>query len=514
VLQNASFGSLDPEASDSTNDGLTAFERVGGSEGDQVVPDLAVSLPTPTDGGRTYTFQLRPGIRYSNGQPVRVGDFRRAIERTIEISSKLGALPAFQDVIRAPACFSRPGRCDLSRGIVADDTAGTVTFHLLAPDPDFLAELALWNAFAVPATAPFYDIGSHPLPATGPYEVANVTARQVVLVRNPYFREWSHAAQPQGYPDRIVWRTGTSIEQAVTDVERGQADYTLDAPPPDRLNEIQTRFPSQLHVTLDDVVIGLGLITRVPPFNDVRVRRAISYAVDRAKLAELLGQGSRPTCQNLPPDVRGYQPYCPYTLNPNPAGTWSAPDLNTARRLIAASGTRGTPVTIWSGPGYMTDFTAADRYLVTLLDSLGYPTHLKTFSAAAGYSWTQQASDLRTKAQAVTIVNVPPFPSPQQFLGPDYTSCQAFIPNSPGNQNGPEFCDPQLDATVRAAVAAQVAGSPTAAALWAKADRQYTDQAPVVNLVNPSITDFVSRRVGNYEYNPQLGVLIDQLWVR
>lgn len=82
------------------------------------------------------------------------------------------------------------------------------------------------------------------------------------------------------------------------------------------------------------------------------------------------------------------------------------------------------------------------------------------------------------------------------------------------NANTLEFCDPQFDSTVRAALAAEIAGSPTATALWAKADRQFTDQAPIVPFVTPSITDLVSHRVGNYQYNPQLGVLIDQLWVR
>ena len=94
VLQNAPFGSLDPTGRRlgaalyslyMTNDGLTAFKRVGGSDGEQVVPDLAVSLPTPTDGGLTYTFQLRSGVRYSNGQPVRPEDFRRAIERSLKL---------------------------------------------------------------------------------------------------------------------------------------------------------------------------------------------------------------------------------------------------------------------------------------------------------------------------------------------------------------------------------------------------------------------------------------------
>jgi YVTN family beta-propeller protein len=516
VLSSAPFGSIDPAFAGQvaapltlvmTNDGLTAFRRVGGSDGDELVPDLAVSLPTPTDGGRTYTFRLRPAIRYSNGQPVRPEDFRRAIERAI-------ADPHLHEIVGAPACAARPAApCDLSQGIVTDDAADTVTFHLVAPDPDFLSALTVWDAFAVPAKTPFHDLGSHPLPATGPYEVASVTRRQVVLVRNPYFHEWSHPAQPDGYPDRIVWRVGASVENAVTEVERGQADYTLDGPPPDRLNEVQTRFASQLHVTIDDVVIGLGLNTQVAPFNDIRVRRALNYAVDRAKLAQLLGQASRPTCQNLPPDVLGYQPYCPYTLNRDRAGAWSWPDLATARRLIAASGTRGTPITIWSGPGYMTpDFTPAARYLASLLDRLGYPTRVRTFSATS--NWFSAASDSRAKVQAFDFVTVGPYPSPSVYIGPDYTSCQSLVRNSQNNPNAYEFCDPRFDATVRSARAAQDVGSPVAYALWARADRQYTDDAPVVNLDTPSITDFVSHRVGNYQYNPALGVLIDQLWVR
>jgi peptide/nickel transport system substrate-binding protein len=517
LLQNAPFGSIDPSSAGSiaailtgvmTNDGLTAFERVGGTAGDTVVPDLAAALPTPTDGGRTYTFRLRPGIRYSNGEPVRPEDFLRAVERAVGF----GDTYDFGNIVGASACAAHRRPCDLSLGIVTDDATNTVVFHLVQPDPDFLAKLACCAGAAVPAGTPFHDIGSHPIPATGPYEVATDTPRQIVLVRNPYFREWSHAAQPDGYPDRIVWRIGASVEAAVTAVERGQADYTLDPPPPDRLNEVQTRFASQLHVTLDDVTIALGLNTRVAPFNDVRVRQALSYAVDRAKLAQLLGQDSRPTCQVLPPDVLGYQPYCPYTLNPNRAGTWSAPDPATARRLIAASRTRGTPITIFSGPGYMTpDFTPAARYLASLLDTLGYPTRVKNFSSID--KMYAEAYDQRARAQALDIVEVPTFPAPSLFLGPIFTSCEAAALGSQGS-NIYGFCDPSFDATVRTALAAQAAGSPAATALWAKADRQFTDQAPQMNLVTPSITDFVSRRVGNYQYNPQLGVLLDQLWVR
>ena len=180
-----------------TNYGLTTFRRVGGVE---VVPHLALDLPSVTEGGRTYTFRLRRGIHYSNGQLVRPEDFRRAIERMFNAPDAPGYYAA---IIGAPDCASRPRRCDLSRGIVADDRARTVTFHLHAPDPDFLYELALPFADAVPATTPASDIGSHPLPATGPYMIANYRrGRFVKLVRNARFRPWSQDAQPRVTPTR------------------------------------------------------------------------------------------------------------------------------------------------------------------------------------------------------------------------------------------------------------------------------------------------------------------------
>ena len=74
------------------------------------------------------------------------------------------------------------------------------------PNPEFLDRLTLTDAVAVPAGTPLHDVGLHPLPATGPYEWTSLTQKEVTLVRNPYFHEWSHAAQPDGYPDRIVYR--------------------------------------------------------------------------------------------------------------------------------------------------------------------------------------------------------------------------------------------------------------------------------------------------------------------
>jgi peptide/nickel transport system substrate-binding protein len=395
--------------------------------------------------------------------------------------------------------------------VAVDDAANTVTFHLVAPDPEFLARLSLQDAEAVPAGTPDHDVGLHPIPATGPYEWASITPREDILVRNPYFREWSHAARPDGYPDRIIFRRISSPQAEITDVERGTADYEYDGIPADRMSEVQTRFASQLRVNPAIGTDALVLNTRVAPFNDVRVRQAINYAIDRGEIARLIGQGTRPTCQMLPPGLPGYQRYCPYTLDPNPSGTWLAPNLAKAERLIAASHTRGTPITIWDLGPFQTDYTPAYAYLTSLFDRLGYPTRVIDF--ANNVAANGQFSDSRMKVQAAINELGASYPSASQLLDPSF-GCRYFVPDSAVNTNGSEFCDPKLDAQMNSALAAESNNSPSAAALWAQADRTATDDAPAVPLTLPSETDFVSARVGDYQYSFQQGALLDQLWVR
>src|SRR5262249_49764534 len=132
-------------------DGLVALRRSGGPAGLTLVPDLAIGLPRPADGGRTYAFTLRRAIRYSTATLVRASDIRRGIGRQLSI----GGYPGYYEgILGGQACHRRPARCDLSAGIVTDDTAGTVTFHLSQADPDFLYKLALLLAVPAPRGAP------------------------------------------------------------------------------------------------------------------------------------------------------------------------------------------------------------------------------------------------------------------------------------------------------------------------------------------------------------------------
>ena len=153
-----------------TNDGLTAFKRVGGSDGAQLVPDLATSVPTPTDGGLTYTFQLRRGIRYSNGAPVRPEDFRRAIERTLALGPDrrpAGGWAYYESIVGGAACVRRPSVATSRAGSSPTTRPARSPFTSSRPDPEFPEQLAVWTAVAVPAGPRTMTSAATPCPRPG-----------------------------------------------------------------------------------------------------------------------------------------------------------------------------------------------------------------------------------------------------------------------------------------------------------------------------------------------------------
>jgi YVTN family beta-propeller protein len=204
-------------------DGLVDLRRRGDPQGLTLVPDLARTLPRPADGGRTYMFTLRRGIRYSTGALVRASDFRRGLQRELSFGT---AVFYYQGILGAPACPQHPVSCDLSAGIVTNERAGTVTFHLSRPDPDFLYKLALVLVAPAPPGAPGRVIRRAPfLPGTGPYMISRFRPnKSLTMVRNPYFRQWSYAAQPAGYPSVIRYELVKSQNKQESAVITGRAD--------------------------------------------------------------------------------------------------------------------------------------------------------------------------------------------------------------------------------------------------------------------------------------------------
>ena len=367
----------------STYDGLVTFRRTGGAAGSTVVPDLAVSLPAPSDGGRTYTFTLREGIRFSNGHVLTPDDVVASFER-MGVGNKSGAY-LLSELVGGSTCTPRdPAACDLSRGIVTDDSARTVTFHLVRPARDFLKILATWYFAIVPAGTPI-DLDVEPIPATGPYVIVNVDEDgSVVLERNRRFREWSADAQPNGFADRIEVIAGVEPSDQVAMIERGEADVGLDGVPKDLVGGLERRASDQLLRYEWPTIGALGLNTASYPFDHADARRALAYALDRGALSranlEIPGgigipEETQVTCQILPPTFPAYAPYCPYTrAGAEVAGTWAGPDFSQARRLVQRSGTEGAKVLVAISP--CLDATA--KQVVATLRDLRYRVVLET----------------------------------------------------------------------------------------------------------------------------------------
>ena len=496
-----------------TNDGLAGYRRTGGPAGNTLVPDLATALPAPVNRGTTYTFHLRPGIRYSDGTPVRPEDFRRAIERVFRLNYLTGAAGLYTGIAGADQCTRTPGHCDLARGIVTNDKTNTITFHLTAPDPDFLYKLAFAFADAVPPSTPDHLIGPAQLPATGPYMTKSFVPRhRWVLVRNPRFHQWSNQAQPGGYPSRIILRLDIPPGPAVNAVEHNRADVLL-SPPQARIHELATRYPGQLHSGPEGATIGLVLNTRVWPFNVLAARQALNYAIDRATLVQLIGGPlmEQPTCQILPPAMPGYRPYCPYTTDPSPSGGWTAPDLARAEQLVRVSGTRGAKVTVTGAFGMGIPVQATGRYLVSVLNQLGYRASLQVITEWNAYN--RRLYDSRQRMQVGWFAWYQDYPAPSDFISP-LLACHSFVPDNPGNLNAAEFCNQRIDAQATQALALQPSAPSAAGSLWARIDQEIVGQAPWVPVYNPRSLVVLSRRVGNYQFDPYWSVLIDQLWVR
>jgi peptide/nickel transport system substrate-binding protein len=200
----------------------------------------------------------------------------------------------------------------------------------------------------------------------------------------------------------------------------------------------------------------------------------------------------------LPPGILGYRRYCPWTSRASADGRWRAPDLARARRLVAASGTGGERVTVWgaSDGGVGTEVV---RYAVRVLRELGYRVHAglhpSTYFAHAPASLFARMQVSTNGWQALT---------PNEFIGGAFT-CSAY---------NHWFCDHRLDRMIGQALTLEATDTRAASVLWTKIDHDLVDQAAEVPLVNPHYIDFVSARVHNYQADPDLGLIADQVSLR
>ena len=517
LLAKAAGGTLDPQVNytlqywqlyQTTYDGLLGFTKAGGDAAFDVVPDLAESIPTPTNGGKTWVFKLRKGIKFSNGKPVTVDDVVASLRRIFKVKSPTSG-GFYSGIVGAKLCLAKPAGCTLKGGVSSDANANTVTINLVAPDPEFKYKLSVPHASILPADAPSNDAGTKPIAGTGAYYFASYNPnKQLVLKRNPYFKEWSKAAMPDGYPDVIQQSFGLTVEAQITAIENGQADWTLEAPPADRLNEMGTKYASQTHVETLTAFWYAPMNTNLAPFDNLKARQAVNYAIDRNALVKIFGgpRLAQPSCQVLPPGFPGHVDYCPYTKNP---GTkWSAPDVAKAKQLVQESGTKGARVTVLSSDDEVNKAVAV--YLQSVLNQIGFKASVKPISGNIFFTYVQNT---KNKVQINVQQWYQDYPAASDFLNILF-GCDSFHPGSDSSINIAGFCDKTIDKQMKHALKAALTNEKAANVEWAKIDKKVTDASPMATLFTPKHIDFVSKRVGNFTFSREFYWLVDQSWVQ
>ncbi len=493
-----------------TNDGLLAFKKVDGPDGNTIVPDLAEAIPTPQDGGKTYVFKLRDGIKFSTGKDVTPADVVASFERIFKVSSPTAG-SFYNGIVGADDCLKTPATCSLKDGVVADDKARTVTFHLTQPDAEFFDKLSVPHASILPADTPAKDLGTQAAAATGPYMVQSYDPDHgMKIVRNPSFKEWSADAQPDGYVDAMDYNFGLDDQAGLTAVENGQADWTFDDPPSDRLPELGTKYAKQVKVHTLQAYYYVPMNVNMAPFNNEKARQALAYAVDRKALVALFGGPNlaSPICQHLPVGMAGHETYCPFTKDAGPGKGWTAPDMAKAKQLIEESGTKGQKVTLIGDDKAVPKALAT--YMQGVLRDLGYDASLKVVSHNIQFTYIQNTNN---NVQISVTDWYADYPAPSDFLNVLY-GCDSFHPGSDSSINMAGWCDKKVDGDMKEALKTAVTDPAAANKMWAKIDQEITDAAPAVALFQPKRVDVLSQRVGNVMFNDTYHVIFSQAWVQ
>ncbi|MCQ8239940.1 ABC transporter substrate-binding protein [Rhizosaccharibacter radicis] len=521
ITADAGAGTIDPQINYFSEmiqvqvvvyDGLTAFSKHPGEASNHPVADLADALPEPQDGGRTYVFHLRDGIRFSDGRAVTVDDVVASFRRIFKVHAPSSG-SFYAGIVGASDCLKDAEHCTLP-GVQGDAAARTVTFHLTAPDAEFLDKLAFPHAYVLPADTPPHDLGNDPAPGTGPYRFVSYDSnRGMVLDRNPFFHEWNAEAQPDGYVDRIEYSFGLDDEAEVTAVENGQFDTLYDNVPLDRYGEIGDRYTDQVHIEDVFALYYLAMNVNLPPFNNLKARQAVNYAVNRRAMQTFYGgEGAASiACQYIPAGLPGHVPYCPYSRgadNAHPVEHWAAPDLARARQLVAESGTEGQHVTLVV-PNRAVEI-AMGTNLQNMLRAIGYDADVKPIAFAIQFNYIQNSSN---KVQISLTDWFADFARPSNFVSALY-GCGNFHPGSDSSPNVSGYCTPALEDVMNRAMSESLADPARGDALWAQADRMLSADAPGAPLIQIKKIDLVSKRLGHYTATNLYHMLFSQVWVR
>ena len=287
-------------------------------------PELAESYEISQDG-TTFTFKLRPGVKFHNGREMTADDVKYSIERVVNPKTQSPGAGFFASIKGFDAVAG--GSAETLEGVTIVDPL-TIRFDLSRPDATFLHVMALNFSHVVPKEdvekhGP--DFGKNPV-GTGAYRMTEWTLGQrLVFERNPdYWR------QGLPYLHKITFEVGQEPIVALLRLQNGEVDVPGDGIPPAKFQEVMDDPEQKARVVIGGQ-LHTGYITMnttKPPFDDVKVRQAVNMAINKERIVTLINNRAEPANQPLPPSMPGY----------DKAYQGYAYDVDKAKALLAEAG--------------------------------------------------------------------------------------------------------------------------------------------------------------------------------
>ncbi|MDI6099560.1 ABC transporter substrate-binding protein [Actinoplanes sp. NEAU-A12] len=445
-------------------------------------PDLATDTGRSSDGGRTWTYTLKPGLRYEDGTPITSADIKYGIERSFapEVTRGLG----YHKTLLVGGAGYRGPHTGAGLDSIETPDSRRIVFHLRVAYRDWPWIVATAPFTPVPrAKADLKNYRYRPV-ASGPYRIAtSVPGSRVELVRNPH---WDPATDPvrTAAPDRIVVELGRSeaeqFDRVTADTDAARDTIAVGMIPQDRLPRVagDPDLRRRLVRSEPSFLSYLAINNRRGALQQLKVRQAIQYAVDKAAVAEAVGAltAAVPASTLIPPGMPGHVQYDLYPAGPSG-------DVATAKRLLAEAGHRVLRLTmrIFDDESTRTRAVLIQRALaragiVVEIRKLGYDAWIAANRAGdADY-------DLKLSGW------IPDYPGAASSLQPLYSSGSELTPTW--------YSRPDVDAAMERALAEP--DPARAQAQWAALDRRIMKDAPVVPLIYQGILMLRGSNVRNF----------------
>lgn len=429
--QGLDFTTQGTELYSVVNTPLLTFKRgVQGTAGTKIEPALAKSMPKLSNGGKTLTFQLRKGLKYSNGQPIKASDETHAIERDLKIPWLAASF--LSGHIQGANAYAK-GKASSISGIKTNNATGKIVVNLTAPFAPMTDIFALAGTAPVPASTPMSNQASKGTIGDGPYKWGPITPNQsYTLIKNTSFN--GVPTVPAGHANKIIFKVNSNVVADAEQVLNNQADVfdPGDTLPASVLQRVKTQAKDRYQAIPTNSTFYFFFGVNQKPFNNVYARQAVLAALDLRALSRLDSGFLTEDCHLIPPGIVGHSnpSSCPFH---SPTGP---PNMKLAKKLMKKSGMIGQHVTVW-GESRSPRKQYVDYY-TSVLNSLSFKASEKIISSGV-YFTTIGAP--KTHPQTGFADWVQDFPNPWDFM-------QLFAGNAGSSLNYGYVNDPHYNKTL------------------------------------------------------------------